>query len=708
MKIKILFRGLASLLLVVPVLVVYTPVASAVPTSSVQGGLQASNNQGKTTASCGSVTKVCDGFSWICASDGSSKVASVAKPGDESIFPIGATLWEGNAPGCKQGMFARAIYGSSKHLVECLDYYQVYRFYGTENNFDQFISSSKITPVNDCQNMLDKTTSTTEVRLANPNPGDASDMPIKSPWNSLNITAERITNQKNTASLISVGSDGCINSAKRLKDGACPLTTGKAAALSGNTNSCSNLYVPAADNVKSYVNSTTKVNINGKLVELGSAVRDRIFSIIEPYLTDSTYASANKLVSGWLPYNTLTGLNPLPATASDITSLGNKLDCSSLLQYIPTLQPNTTITDKNNFSTCVVGVGTLADHYLVDGDSYFQHHGSEILNGAYTQKRYMDTTLKISEIIGISDLTTYKKINPVDVLNKSSRFKEYITSKGVNGQVNFGSISEFQLSQQSSMKGTSSDRLKAFGDFAECYQVTMNTSIFTIPDETCPDGSAIPASGVCGEIKIICPDGSNKPAGGTCPVTPLTPSACTGNPCINVNLDTPKQFVVGGTLRPQKVTATATYANISKCGHFICRASSNAATNITLNLTSTPSGGYTMCNTPITNPKMPAGCSYTQAISNSNGNNKATIDYQFFSAANPGEKITITATAAGFYDYADQVQDPCVDRTFRRGSVLTTICVFPPKRTVWTYNSPISSFAQSPTGSSTVIGTVGN
>lgn len=706
MNTKKRFIFLSSLILLIPFLVVPNQQAFAVEktASSVQGTLTSDGNSGTVTSYC-TLGKdgLCSNFKYHCEADGTAIMDSVVG----GYGKIGSVLWTGSAPGCKKDIFKNSKYASSDHLVECLSYYQVYRFYGKQSNFDQFVSSSKVTPVNDCQNENDTGIGTTSARLANPNPADGATMDLGTPWNNLNVPVVRITNKEKTENLIAVASDACGSSMSRAKNGTCQITTGKPTKLPGNKETCSSLYIPAADSVKSYLKSTAKVQVDGKLVVLGEAVKSRIFGLIEPYLDDSTYASSNVLTSGWLPYNTLTGTNTLPAAPSDITALGNSLNCSSLLQYIPTLQPTALVEDKNNFTTCIVAVGTLADKYIAQGDSYFQHHGPEILSGNYVQERYMGTTWKTNDMIGQNSLTSYTTIKASDIVNGSSRFADYLTTRDVNGNVDPEKITNDQ-SLNAATKGSDEDKLNSFKKFAKCYRVTMNTSVFTIPEPVCPDGSAIPASGVCPVIKVICPDGSEKPAGGTCPVTPLTPSACTGNPCININLNTPKQFVVGGTLRPQKVTATATYSNIDKCGHFICRASSNAASNITLNLSSKASGGYTACNLPISNPKSPAGCSYTQVVTNSKGNNKATIDYQFFSAANPGEKITITATAAGFYDYADQVQDPCIDTSVMRGSVLTTVCVFPPLRTVWTYNAPVSNFAQSPTGSSTVIGTVGN
>ena len=690
MNTKKRFIFLSSLILLIPFLVVPSQRAYADShSSSVQGTLISTGNSGTVTSYC-TLGKdgLCSNFKYHCEADGTAIMDSVVG----GYGKIGSVLWTSSAPGCKKGIFKDAKYTSKDHLVECLSYYQIYRFYGKQSNFDQFISSSKVTPVNDCQNEDQTGINTTSARLANPNPTDGATMELGTPWNNLNVPVARITNKEKTENLIAVASDACGSSASRAKQGSCQITTGKPTKLPGNEETCSSLYIPAADSVKSYLNSTAKVQVDGKLVVLGEAVKSRIFGLISPYLDDNTYATSNVLTSGWLPYNTLTGKNTLPAAASDITALGNSLNCSSLLQYIPTLQPTALVEDKNNFTTCIVAVGTLADKYIAEGDLYFQHHGPVILSGNYVQERYMGTTWKTNDMIGQNSLTSYTAIKASDIVNGSSRFAEYLTTRDVNGNVDPEKITNDQ-SLNAATKGSDEDKLNSFKKFAKCYRVTMNTSIFTIPTEV---------------QKVICPDGTEKPAGGTCPVTPLTPSACTGNPCININLNTPKQFVVGGTLRPQKVTATATYSNIDKCGHFICRASSNAASNITLNLSSKASGGYTACNLPTSNPKSPAGCSYTQVVTNSKGNNKATIDYQFFSAANPGEKITITATAAGFYDYADQVQDPCIDTSVMRGSVLTTVCVFPPKRTVWTYNAPVSNFAQSPTGSSTVIGTVGN
>jgi hypothetical protein len=691
MNTKKRFIFLSSLILLIPFLVTPSQQAYADShSSSVQGTLTSDGNSGTITSYCtlGS-NGLCSNFKYHCEADGTAIMDSVVG----GYGKVGSVLWTGSAPGCKKGIFKTSKYASKDHLVECLSYYQVYRFYGKQSNFDQFISSSKVTPVNDCQNEDQTGINTTSARLANPNPTDAATMELGTPWNNLNVPVARITNKEKTENLIAVASDACKSSTIRAKNGTCQITTGKPTKLPNNEESCSSLYIPAADSVKSYVNSTAKVQVDGKLVVLGEAVKSRIFALIAPYLDDSTYSSSNVLTSGWLPYNTLTGVNTLPSAASDITALGNSLNCSSLLQYIPTLQPTALVEDKNNFTTCIVAVGTLADKYVADGDLYFQHHGPEILSGNYVQERYMGTTWDTNSMIGQNSLTSYSPIKASDIVNGSSRFADYLTTRDINGNVNPDSITNEQ-SLNAATKGSDADKLNSFKKFAKCYRVTMNTSVFTMVTEPVQ--------------KIICPDGTEKPAGGTCPVTPLTPSACTGNPCININLNTPKQFVVGGSLRPQKVTATATYSNIDKCGHYICRASSNAASNITLNLSSKASGGYTACNLPISNPKSPAGCSYTQVVTNSNGNNKATVDYQFFSAANPGEKITITATAAGFYDYADQVQDPCIDRSVMRGSVLTTVCVFPPLRTVWTYNAPVSNFAQSPTGSSTVIGTVGN
>jgi hypothetical protein len=706
MNTKKRFTFLFTLILLIPFLATPLQQSYAVDKvlSGVQGVLEANGNSGKVTSYC-TLGKdgLCSNFKYHCEEDGTAIMDSVVG----GYGKVGSVLWTGSAPGCRKGIFTKAKYTSSDHLVECLSYYQIYRFYGKQSSFDQFISSSKVTPVNDCQNADTLGVNSTKARLANPNPSDGATMELGTPWNNLNIPVARITNKVKTENLISVASDSCGKDSKKAKDGGCAITTGKPTKLPGNEESCSSLYIPAADSVRSYINSPAKVQLDGKLVVLGDAVKNRIFGLIEPYLDDNTYSSANKLTSGWLPYSTLTGPNALPAAPSDIKALGNNLDCSSLLQYIPTLQPTALVEDKNNFTTCIVAVGTLADSYISDGDLYFQHHGPEILSGNYVQERYMGTTWTPTAMIGQNSLTSYSPIKASDVVAKSSKFENYLTSRDVNGNVDPDSITNDQ-SLNVATKGSDADKINSFKKFAKCYRVTMNTSVFTILEDVCPDGSAIPANGVCTAPKIICPDGSEKPAGGTCPVTPLTPSACTGNPCININLNTPKQFVVGGTLRPQKVTATATYSNIDKCGHFICRASSNAASNITLNLSSKASGGYTACNLPISNPKSPSGCSYTQVVTNSSGNNKAAIDYQFFSAANPGEKITITATAAGFYDYADQVQDPCIDRSVMRGSVLTTVCVFPPLRTVWTYNAPVSNFAQSPTGSSTVIGTVGS
>ena len=707
MKTKKKFYLTSSIMLLLSLILVPINSANAGENSStIQGTLISTGNSGTVTSYCtlGS-DGLCTNFKYSCDADGVATMDSAVN----GYGKIGDILWEGNAPGCHKGIFSSGTkYSSTNHLVECLSYYQVYRFYGKVSKIDQYVSSSKIYPVNDCQNADVNGINTTSARLANPNPTDAVAMPLGSPWNNLNIPTARVTNMNITQNLITVASDACGNNLKKAKDGNCQLTTGKPKALQGSASSCSSLYVPAADAVKSYVNSTTKVDINGTLVVLGDAVKDRIYSLIEPYLNDNTYSSSNILSAGWLPIKNLTGVNQLPASASDINTLGNNLDCSSLLQYIPTIQPTTPTPDNNNFTTCVVAVGTLADSFLSNGDLYFQHHGPTILAGNYVQERYMKTVWTADNMIGQSDLTKYSTISASSVLNASTTLKNQIVKTDVNGNVDPASITN-DSSLQAATKGKSTDKIDSFTKYAKCYQVTMNTSLFTtITDPLCPDGSAIPASGVCPVTQVICPDGSVKPANGTCPVPPLTPSACTGNPCININLTTPKQFVVGGTLRPQKVTATATYANIAKCGHYICRASANAASNITVKLNSSASGGYMACNMPISNPKSPAGCSYTQAITNSNSNNTATIDYQFFSAANPNEKITITASASGFYDYADQVQDPCVDKTFTRGSVTTTICVFPPKRTVWTYNAPVSSFEQSPTGGSTVIGTVGN
>lgn len=330
MNTKKRFIFLSSLILLIPFLVVPNQQAFAVEktASSVQGTLTSDGTSGAVTSYC-TLGKdgLCSNFKYHCEADGTAIMDSVVG----GYGKVGSVLWEGSAPGCKKGIFKDSKYSSKDHLVECLSYYQIYRFYGKQSNFDQFISSSKVTPVNDCQNENDTGVTTTSARLANPNPTDGATMDLGTPWNNLNIPVARITNKKKTENLFVVASDACGSSMSRAKNGTCQITTGKPTKLPGNEETCSSLYIPAADSVKSYLNSTAKVQVDGKLVVLGEAVKSRIFGLIAPYLDDRTYASSNILTSGWLPYSTLTGTNNLPAAPSDITALGNSLNCSSLL-----------------------------------------------------------------------------------------------------------------------------------------------------------------------------------------------------------------------------------------------------------------------------------------------------------------------------------------------------------------------------------------
>lgn len=705
---------LASLVLLLSVVVV-SP-GKAEPTSAMTYGSNTANDQ-KVSVN-GTATRALGGG---CAKgvdeNGYCKGNLECNTLGETVFSIdfwggrkGDVYWSKGNPNCIGKTINGVLIGGPKpvkihrdisKLAQCLKYIKVYRFYGDTNNPTKAITESEITPTQQCQNVPQ---TNFNLRLFNPNPWDySSSVPVGTPWNYKNKT---FTDNYNLEAepFITYASEDCIAGlSSSTRYNGCRLLSGPAKKITAS--SCLDVKANSASSLEAKLSDNTKINFEGRETTVGLATKSVIFSIVQSLLSVNTSAKFNdKTVNSlaWLPYQ-----NQIPTSPQSINQIESEYNCSSAIQYIPVEMSNSANSVSRVVGTCIVGVGDVVHLFQQgNGDYSFAHYGEAVfssngVNGVFHPDRYIKTRMNITGKEMITSPNSKKLISSYTT-SYNSKYKEALRESIENSEI-LGEYPVAKLEQykdvnlsiaRSLASGSTSGegKFQSFSGLVSCYSQVLNPALLnaiTTPT-LCPDGSVMPADGVCKR----CPDGSIMTSDGVCPDN-TEPTANCDSPCIEITLNTPSQFAVGGSLRPQSVKAVAKYNLSNNCGHDACVATSD----IEVNLQVSSSGRFTKCSTT----SQENGCSYFVEVFDKSPY-KSNLRFKFYSATNPGEVIKIKATGVGEYKYMDLIPQPDHQECVGFGSERYCVMVPTPPIERWSTPQKLTTSSQNKSKGVPVIG----
>lgn len=593
------------------------------------------------------------------------------------------------------------------NIAPCLKYFQVYRFYGDTVDPTQSITSSKVYLTQQCQNLSTNNISTPfKLRMFTPNPWDTGqEIEVGTPWNYKNLTITNDSYDIKSGPFTVYASDECSTiAATRVYDPKCRLTTGPSKKINSDDKSCLSIAYNTSNEFNASLRDSSPVSYQGKNTTIGKALKDIIFSIVsQSYVSRTNMETMSVNSLAWLPFTAGYDDATKPITAAEqITSVDTKYNCSSAVQYIP-VTIDTQSTKSTVVGACIVGVGDNVHSFKNSNSTKFgfAHYGSEVYstgknkNGALALNRFLPTTLTSqsvdtgvpSQLISSTQSHTSEYLASLASTIGNGSIHPYLDAK--NGGT---SLTASVLNNAST--STYSEKNASFAKNVKCFSQTFIPQLLNVaPTKVCPDGTVVPANSKC---PIKCPDGTIVDSLDQCEKTIPTVN-CT-SPCIGVTLNTPAQFVVGGSMRPQIVKATATYNLANNCGHDACRSNGNISVTLSANST----GKYTKCSSGAGGN----GCSYFYEVTGS-GTNSNQLTFKFFSATNPNEVIKITSSVLGHYDYMDLIPQPDHAETRGSGSTAYTVMVPTPPIERWTNNVPLTTSSQNKVAGVPVIGSIG-
>ena len=236
-------------------------------------------------------------------------------------------------------------------VAQCIIGFDEFRFYGTVDNPTMAGTLSRVNTLDRCL-----PSNVTQARIFYPNPKDAGGSrraPVGSVWNRVSSAANHHLDPIQA-------SDNCNQALSNYPN--CLTTSLEPRANFGN---CSTLKVNNDNSISSYLrNPSTPAELKGKiqgaLLAQYNLVRDTARK------SGSLFPNARAASSIDLPYPiTSPGSAPLVRSASSLTNIGDALDCSSAIEFVPVVK------DENRpavvIGACVVPIILDSKVYSIQG-----------------------------------------------------------------------------------------------------------------------------------------------------------------------------------------------------------------------------------------------------------------------------------------------------------------------------------------------------